>query len=422
MKHSSPKAKVALAMGVIAVSALALTGCSTTSNTSSGGALTGNIRILANVTPVLTKQYYQKLVAPFEKAHKGVTITIESPSGKDVQSTLQQELASGSVPDIVASSLDPVVAPQATPFPATASWVKNTPLSDSNKANGKIWQVATGAQIQSLVYYNETAFQKAGITTPPASLAEFTKDLNLVKNNTSYVPLQTAGEWVTGAQFSMLANPALLGNDSSWYLKRNAKKVTFAKSAYATYLAAYAGWIKDGLVPKNSVGNKYQDSINDFVAGKSATYVMGNWLVPTLDTSKLSFKVGVFATPTVNGEAPKQMGGEAQPYSIMKASKHQALDLALVKYLVSNKSAIATSLKSEGNFRTGVSYKSSTLNTAVADIYNKAPGTVNGTSGPGVNSGFGNELDTVVQSLYTGTSAKQAAATLDTWWDANASK
>jgi ABC-type glycerol-3-phosphate transport system substrate-binding protein len=412
---------ITIAVGTL--SALALAGCSSSasspSSASGSGALTGNIRILANITPVLTKAYYQGLVAPFVKSHPGVTITIESPSGTDVQSTLQQELVSGSAPDIVASNLDLVVAPQMTDFP-NASWVTSTPLSDSNKVDGKIWQVATGEQNQSLVYYNETAFQKAGITTVPKSLADFTTDLGKLKA-AGYIGLQTAGQWVTGAQFSMMANPALLGDDPNWYTERNAKKVTFAQSAYDTYLKAYAGWVASGAIPKNSLGEQYQDSINNFLAGKSGMYVMGNWLNASVDSAKnLPFKVGVFPTPTVDGSAPKQMSGQAQPYSILKSSKNQALDLALVQYLVTDRTAVTTSLKSEGNFRAGYSYPGTALDAAVGNIVNTTPGTVNGTAGPGVNAGFGNELNTVVQSLYTGKSADQAAATLDTWWNANA--
>ncbi|MFC1412637.1 ABC transporter substrate-binding protein [Streptacidiphilus sp. N1-12] len=411
-------AKVSVAAG-LAASLFALAGCSSSTTASSGGALKGNVRILANITPVLTKAYYQGLVAPFVKSHPGVTVTIESPSGTDVQSTLQQELVSGSAPDIVASNLDLVVAPQMTDFP-DAAWVTSTPLSDSNKVDGKIWQVATGEQNQSLVYYNETAFQKAGISTPPKSLADFTADLGKLQA-AGYVGLQTAGEWVTGAQFSMMANPALLGGDPNWYTERNAKKVAFAGSAYDTYLKAYAGWIASGAVPKNSVGEKYQDSIDNFLAGKSGMYIMGNWLNASVDSAKnLPFKVGVFPTPTVDGSVPKQMSGQAQPYSILKSSKHQALDLALVQYLVSDKTAVTTSLKSEGNFRAGYSYPGTALDAAVGSIVNSTPGSVNGTAGPGVNAGFGNELNTVVQSLYTGQSADQAAAKLDAWWDANA--
>lgn len=417
---SSRTAKASVAAG-LALSVCALAGCSSSSGpaTGGGGARTGNIRILANITPVLTKTYYQGLVAPFIKSHPGVTVTIESPSGTNVQSTLQQELVSGSAPDIVASTLDPVVAQQMIAFP-DSSWVTSTPLSDSNKVDGKIWQVATGQQNQSLVYYNQTAFQKAGITTPPTSLAEFTADLAKLKG-AGYVGLQTAGEWVTGAQFSMMANPGLLGADPNWYAERNKKKVTFEQSAYNTYLKAYEGWIKSGAVPKNSLGEKYQTSIDNFLAGKSGMFVMGSWLNASVNSAKnLSFKVGVFPTPTADGSTPKQMSGQAQPYSILKSSKHQGLALDLVKYLVTDKSAVTASLKSEGNFRAGYSYPGTELDAAVGKIVDTAPGTVNGTAGPGVNAGFGNELNTAVQSLYTGESADKAVSKLDSWWNANA--
>ncbi|MGW1208041.1 ABC transporter substrate-binding protein [Streptomyces sp. NPDC002499] len=415
---STRRATVTVTTG-LAASVLVLAGCSSSPGSSDGGDKEGTLRVLANITPVLTKSYYQGLVAPFVKTHPGVKVTIESPSGKDVQSTLQQELVSGAAPDVVASNLDPVVAQQMTAFP-DESWVTSTPLSGSTKVDGKTWQVATGLQNQSLVYYNESAFKKAGITTPPKSLAEFTAALGKLKS-AGYVPLQTSGEWVTGAQFSMMANPALLGDDPQWYAERNDKKVTFKDSAYDTYLKAYAGWIKSGAIPKNSLGEKYQTSIDNFLAGKSGMYIMGNWLNSSVNSAKnLPFKVGVFPTPTPDGSLPKQMSGMAQPYSILKSSKHQSLALDLVKYLVTDKSAVTASLKSEGNFRSGFSYPGSPLDEAVGKIVDTAPGTVGGTSGAGVNAGFGNELNTVVQSLYTGQSADQAASKLDSWWNDNA--
>jgi len=420
VKHSTRKARFAAIVSVAAASAIVLVGCSSPSSSSDSAALKGNIRILANITPVLTKAYYQKLVAPFVKSHPGVSVTIESPSGKDVQSTLQQELASGSTPDIVASSLDAVVASQMTPFP-DAKWVKATPLYNTNEVDGKVWAVATGVQIKSLVFYNETAFDKAGITSPPKSLDDFTTDLNKL-TAAGYVGFQTSGDWVTSAQFGMMSDPAVIGKDFNWYTKRNAKKVTFADSAYNTYLEAYESWVKSGAIPKNSLGETYQDTLDNFLAGKSGMYVMGNWFVASADAAKnLPFKIGVFPTPTPDGSTPKQEGGTAQPYSILKASKHQALDLALVKYLVSDKKAVDTSLASEGNFRAGFSYPGSALNNAVAKLLDDAPGTFNGTA-PGLNPAFGNEETIAVQSLITGKSASEAAKTLDTWWDTNANQ
>jgi multiple sugar transport system substrate-binding protein/raffinose/stachyose/melibiose transport system substrate-binding protein len=299
-------------------------------------------------------------------------------------------------------------------------WVLDTPLADQNRVDGKIWQVATGAQIQSLVFYNKDAYAAAGIDELPTSLDDFTADLQKLKD-AGYLPLQTAGEWVTGAQFAMLANPELLA-DGDFYAERTAGDATFADSAYADYLEAYSGWIADGLVDPAALGFKYQDSIDGFTSGAAASYIIGNWIVPTLDEAATDFEVGVFATPSLDGSPTGQLSGPAQPYSIMQGSKHHELALDLVEYLVSDPEAIATSHASEGNFRQGVSYEGSALNTEVAAILDASPGLVLGTSGPGIPGGFGDEVNKQVQALYVGTSPADAAAALDSWWDLNAAQ
>ncbi|MBW8764318.1 MAG: extracellular solute-binding protein [Microbacterium sp.] len=415
MRHNTRRV-----VAVIATSALGagiLAGCST-----GGGGEGGEteLRILANITPVLTKEYYEELVQPWVDEHEGVTVTIEVPSGENVQATLQQELASGDIPDIVASNLDPVVAPQLLAFPDEA-WVQDTPLAKENALDGKIWQVATGAQIQSLVYYNKDLFAAAGVTETPTNIEEFTAALEAVKAADGATPLGTAGEWVTGAQFAMMANPALL-ESGDFYTDVTDGNASFADSPYADYLEAYAGWISDGLVDPAALGLKYQDSIDAFTAGTSASIVMGNWLVPSIDEAGVDFEVGVFATPSLTGETAPQMSGPAQPYSILSASKNQDLALSLVEYLVTDKKAVTTSLESEGNFRQGYTYEGSPLNQEVGAILDAAPGLVIGTSGPGIPGGFGDELNKQIQALYVGTTPADAAAALDAWWGLNAAQ
>lgn len=410
--------KRALVIGAAGLASMLLAGCTASSDSGSSGDLSGDIRILANITPQLTQDYYENLVAPYVAAHPGVKVTIEVPSGDSVQSTLQQELASGDTPDIVASNLDPVVIPQLTAFP-DEDWVNETPLVDDLKVDDVVWQVQSGTSVQSLVYYNKDAFAEAGIDEPPTTLDEFTADLELLKA-AGYLPLQTAGEWVTGAQFTMIGNPVLLGDDADWFVQRTAKKVTFADSAYATYLEAYEEWVKNGLVSPDSLGIKYDDSIAGFTSGQAATYLMGNWVVPAIEGADTPFEVGVFPTPTLDGSVAKQLSGGAQPYSILKASKHQALAMDLVKYLVTDETAVTESLASEGNFRKGFSYEAGPVNAAVAAIVDASPGGVEGVGGPDVPTGFGEELNKQLQNLYIGGTAEEAASSLDSWWDANA--
>lgn len=419
MVHSTTRKIVFTSAAAAVVLALTLSGCSSNANTSSTALpKTGSIRILANITPQLTKSYYLGLVAPWVSKHPGVKISIEVPSGNNVQDTLQQELASGSTPDIVASSLAPLVAPQLVAFPKE-SWVMNTPLAKEGEVGGKVVQVATGTQIQSLVFYNKTAFEKAGITAPPKTVDEYTADLKAL-TAAGYVGFDTSGDWVTGAQFEMLADPSLLTKDNNWFVKKSANSVTFANSAYSKWLSAYEQWVKDGSLPKSSLGQKYQDTIDAFTSGKAATYPMGNWAVTAIDAVTKPFEVGVFSSPTFDGKTTNQLSNPAQPYSILKSSKNQALALDLVKFLVTDKATVEKSLKSEGNFRKDYSYPASPLSAEVAKILNDAPGVIGGLSTvPGTTPTFGDQLNTTVQSLMTGKSAASAAASLDTWWATN---
>jgi multiple sugar transport system substrate-binding protein/raffinose/stachyose/melibiose transport system substrate-binding protein len=404
----------------VSLSAL-LAACSSHSGGNQPAQLTGTVRMLVNITPVLTKDYYQGLVAPYVQAHPGVTVTIEAPTGQGVADTLQQEIAAGNPADIISGGIPTSVANLMVEYP-NEKWVTDTPFADAGKVNGKIWSIGSGVQIQSLVFYNKAAFAKAGITTLPKSVDEFTADLTLLKA-AGYVPLQTAGEWVTGYQFLMMANPTALANDPNWYAERNKGSVKFAESNYAPYLSAYEGWIKDGLVPKDAPAIKYQDAIDEFTSGKSATFVMGNWLVPSVDQVTKNFEVGAFPVPTLSGAPGPVAGNPSMPYSITKASKNQALALDLVKYLVSDKDAVTSQLKVEGNFRSGYSYSASPLSQEVGAILDQNPGqfVVQG-DGMGDNSapaGFGTELGTEIQGMYLGTPATSVIGSIDKWWTSN---
>jgi raffinose/stachyose/melibiose transport system substrate-binding protein len=382
--------------------------------------VTGDLRMLVNITPVLTKAYYEDLVAPWLAEHPGVEITIEIPSGDGVQDTLQQELASGSVPDVVASNLElGTVASQLADFPEE-DWVLATPLAEENRVDDRIVQVATGTQIQSLVFYNKDAFAEAGITEIPKTVEEYNAAVKAAAD-AGYVGVQTSGDWVSAAQFVMYANPSLLGENSGFYADRTAGDVSFVGSAYHDWFKAYEQWVADGAIPQDALGLTYDDTINDFTSGKAATYPMGNWVIPSIDDADVDFEVGVFPTPTFDGDTPKQVGNPAQAYSIMKDTDNLELSLDLVEYLVSAPDAVAKSLQSEGNFRQGYEYEGSELNQAVAQILNEAPGVVH-TDGAAVGTvpGLFDQLGVLVQEIFLGGSADDAAQGLDDWWDANA--
>ena len=408
---------------VTVVACVGLSACSS-GGSSSGGSAPVTLRMLVNVTPALPVKFYQGLVAPFEKAHPNVKVVIEAPTSStgNVQDTLTQELAAGTQPDMIGGQTEPAEAKVMATFP-NASWVAKTPLAKETQIDGRQWMVAASIQAQSLIFYNKTAFKKAGITQVPTTVDQLTADLKKIKAAGGYVPMDTAGQWVTSAQCQELASGAVMQDDPNWYSSRNAGKVSFAKSDYSKYMNVYKSWITDGLVPSDANGVDYNDSITAFTSGQAATYPMGNWIVPSIDSAKKDFQVGVFSAPGFDGKLVPQVGNPADNYAVLKSSKHKTEAFALAKYLVTNKAAVTTQLAAEGNFRTGYTYKASPLTEDVSKVVNAAPGAVVSGDGFGANtapSGYSAELSTLMQGMYLGDSASKVIQLIDSWWTTNA--
>lgn len=191
------------------------------------------LHMLVNITPNLTKTFWDDLVAPFEKK-TGVEVVIDQPTADGVAKTLPQRLAAGNEPDIVQSiNVDKTIEPLVVDL-SGESWVAQTPLAENYRFSGKNFQVGVGAQLQSLVYYNKAAFAKAGITAPPTTMDELTGAMAKLKA-VGLVPLQTGGEWITGQQLNWTSAPSVFGPSPTWYADIASGKTT-ASQTYLPWL------------------------------------------------------------------------------------------------------------------------------------------------------------------------------------------
>lgn len=411
-------------LGGVAVGALlslALTACGGggfAGTSASGGGAKGTVRMLVNITPNLTQNYWEGLVKPFEKANPGVHVKIEGPTGKTVLDTLPQELAAGNAPDVVETLMaDHTLAPRMLDLTGQP-WVKGTPLVEQAALGGHIYTVGVGEQAQSLVFYNTTAFARAGIARPPATLDELTQDMGLLKK-AGYLPLQTAGDFVTGLQLLQLADPSLAQSHPHWYQDVKAGRLKVGESMLP-YLRLYKSWLDQGYLDKNAMGLKYADAQTSFLSGKSAMYIMGSWFTAAEATAKKNFQVGVFPAPVQAGQhSPGPQGATmAAPYMILKSTKHRDLALKLVKWLVTDKGAVTSQLQQDGDFRSGFDRTFTPLERQVEQILDSAPGHVPQGDGYGddtLPTGFTNAWNIDVQGLYVGHSPEKVAAAVDQW-------
>ncbi|GAA4488835.1 ABC transporter substrate-binding protein [Actinoallomurus oryzae] len=404
------------------VLALALAACGGgggfSGESSSDGGDKGTVRMLVNITPNLTQSYWEGLVKPFEQANPGVDVKIEAPTGKTVSDTLPQQLAAGNAPDVVETLMaDRTLAPQMLDL-TDQPWVKGTPLAQEAALGGKIYTVGVGEQAQSLIFYNKDAFAKAGIAQAPTTLDELTQDMGKLKS-AGYLPLQTAGDFVTGLQMLQLADPSLAQSHPQWYQDIRAKRLKVGESLLP-YLKLYKSWLDKGYLDKNAMGLKYHDSQTRFFSGKSAMYIMGSWFTASEATAKKKFDVGVFPAPVQTGQkSPGPQGATmAAPYMILKSTKHRALALKLVQWLVTDKAAVTSQLQQDGNFRKGYDRKFTPLEQQVQQILDAAPSGVPQGEGYGdytLPSGFNDAWNTQVQGLYVGRSPEKVASAIDQW-------
>ncbi|WP_101783273.1 ABC transporter substrate-binding protein [Nonomuraea indica] len=402
-----------------AATTLAVTATSACGGGGNSGGESGKttLRMIVNITPNLTEQFWNKLFDRYEAKNPGVTVQLELTGTIQAEAKLRQDLAAGDPPDI---------AQHVVPTPETAElfvdlsgepWAAKTPLFQDYAIGGKHYVVGVGEQIQSLVFYNKKAFAEAGLdATKIRTIAQFEDAMGRLKK-AGYVPLQTAGQWVTGAQFSMLADAGVLTADPEWTVKRKSGRTTFAGSGYMRYYELYRSWLDKGFLDKSSLGLQYPDGQAAFLRGDSAMYIMGSYFVPAADEAGKSDDIGVFPVPSDGAHPPGQFGNMAQPYTVVGQSDNREAAIDLVEWLVTDAEAIKIQLAADGNLRKGFAYDVSSLGDGVQTILDQAPFVIVKQGERQPVQGYPEELNTRIQSLFTGSSAGDVAAKLDQWWD-----
>ncbi|WP_309128144.1 ABC transporter substrate-binding protein [Microbacterium sp.] len=420
------KGRAITALGVAATAALALAGCSSPSASGSGDADGERIslRMLVNVTPNLTEEFWNELVAPFEEANDGIDVVIQNPGAEGVHAAIPRLLAAGDAPDIVQSfAPTPEIAPELVDL-SEYEWATSGPLADQYTIDGKYYMAGIGVQLQSLFFYNKTAFAEAGIAETPTTVDELTEALGKLKD-AGWTPVQTGGDWMTSHTLQTLGLPSIIAEHPDWFQELNAGELTFSDT-YGDAVETYAEWVEEGYIPKEALGIKYPDAEQAFLSGKAAVYSMGSWFAGTQAKAADSADIGVFRAPAFDADTQPSMGANiASPYSIMKSSEHQDAAAQLIEYLVTDQDAVSTQLAVDGNFRDGYEYEMTPLGKELLAIVADTPAESYTPTGHGYGerrlpSEYSGEINTQTQALIGGTPAQEVLDAMDAWFLANA--
>lgn len=426
----SDRRRSVLVSGVAALATaatLVLTGCGSNAASADSKSLT----FYVNVTPTLTKSFWQQQVDGFEKAHPGTDIKLVDSKGQDVTKYFATLAASGSVPDVIGVPPGDMDRYHTLlhPFDTSQKWVQ-FPGYEGQEYQGKLYGVSSATTAYGLIFYNKDYFKKAGITTTPTSMDELSADMGKLKD-AGYVPMETSGDFVLGFQFTSLTYPTLFSKDPKFYLDKAAGKTSFADSAFQDMAGYYADWVKKGYFNKGAMSTTYDTSEHDFAKGATAMYPLAAWYTPALKEARPKYDIGVFPVPTMDGSVAPLEVDPINTYYISNKVKNYDLANEFVKYLSTDPGAVRAFITADGDYSTAtppVSRPMSPIEKQIAALINKA--VANNDTVPccdgAVNSGNGaagiqDELDKLVGDLMTGGSPDGFGAKLDDWWSENKS-
>lgn len=410
------------AVAALSAAALAFTGCAASGASGESGDDI-QLRMLVNVTPNLTEDWWNQLVEPFEEANPGVDVVIQNPGAEGVAAAVPRLLASGDVPDIVQSippSLE--LAPELVDL-SGYEWASEGPLADQYSIDGKQYMAGIGVQLQSLMFYNKTAFEEAGIESVPTTLEELDEALARLKD-AGWLPIQTGGDWMSSHALQAVGLPTVIAEYPDWFAEMSSGELTFSET-YGDAVERYADWVAAGYIPQDALGVKYPDAEQNFLAGGAAIYPMGSWFAGTEAKTPDAAEIGVFRAPAVEGIDNPAMGANiASPYVIMKASKHQDAAADLIEYLTTDEEAVLDQLEVDGNFRDGYEYEMTELGQELLAIVAATPASDYTPTGEGYGertlpTGYSTEINAQTQALIGGAPAADVLQAMDEWFTAN---
>ena len=171
------RSKILTGCAAIALSALALAGCAPSSGDSADGGTT--LTFWHNSTTGDGKKYWEDTAAAFEKANPGVTVEVQSLQNEEMDGKLQTALNSGDAPDVFMARgggklADVVKAGQAMDLSDGISADAKAAVGSSLSAfevDGKNYGMPVSV-LPSGIFYSSDLFTQAGVTTPPATVAD----------------------------------------------------------------------------------------------------------------------------------------------------------------------------------------------------------------------------------------------------------
>lgn len=326
MKHR--KAAVAVALGM----ALAATGCSSNGSGSPAADSSGPVTITVGCEPPTTQPAQRKFflddIASFEKANPGITVKGDDANPCEVPAKFTAQLAAGTEDNVFYTAFtDPanvIAAGQAADIQPYIKQIANQSsilpqllnvYRQGETSSGDLYGIPVNNYSEGLVY-NTTLFQRAGITSPPATWDEVEQDAKKIAalgpGYIGYVDLsaQNTGGWHFAAELFSRGGQMVTGSGSN------------AKAAFdnATGLAVLQTLHQMRFVD-NDMGTKqglaWQDPQQIMSTGKLGMYMGAPDTVTNMHATYNTpyTNIAMAPLPGVSGPTATLLGGDGYMFN-----------------------------------------------------------------------------------------------------------
>ncbi len=245
-----------------------------------------------------------KVAAEFMRLNADVRVELEFMSGNSVEANIKPKVASHKLPDLMSVNPNPYAARLAdqgvlADIGHTEAWGKLLPSlkSDWMTQDGKRFGIAGGVAA-TLIYYNKSMFEQAGIERLPTNFSEFLAVCERLKQ-AGFTPMVWNGGFpniLGNGPFSFGFANNVVAATPDWKARIADGTLNLANGGGADIFAKIRLVAQRGYVQPGYMRTGYDEGIKLFTEGKAAMAFQGTWSAGPMMNGK-GFKTGVFLPP-----------------------------------------------------------------------------------------------------------------------------
>ena len=317
-----------------------LTGAALAAALLASSAWAGEIILNSDQSDPAPKKAMEELIADFQKAHPDITVKWNNFDHEGYKSAIRNFLTADA-PDVAAwyagNRMEPFV--KAGLFEDVSDvWEKNG-LNDQLKSasasltiDGKKWGVPY-TYYQWGIYYRADIFKDNGIEPPKTWADLLAASEKLKAAGVTPFAIGTKALWPTGGWFDYLD---LRVNGYEFHMDLTAGKVPYTDPKVKAVFEKWGELVKAGYFLENHAAIDWQDAIPQFVQGKAAMYLMGNFAVaPMKDGGLKEEQIGFLQFPEITPGIPMAEEAPTDTFHIPSGAKNKDDAKVFLAYLAS---------------------------------------------------------------------------------------